>query len=301
MMDRTPRLASVMLALVLILAATTLLACEGQTITIEQSTPDPEGTRGLSAPVSTRPPIPTPEPGERVAFLPMSDGAALMALFDATGGGDWGNRDGWLYEIDLGQWYGATADADADGWGTALELRSIGLSGELPEEIGYLTELAELNLSNNSLTGTLPAEIGGLTNLEELYLNSNQFSGALPATLGALTALHLYDKQFEAEFSAALGPLSELDSVSIWNYRFYWADSYEPGLLSDPSVAAWIGVSTNNSEGSVTGLNPGENELHSVLPQQLGNLDGLTTLSLHFNQLEGEMPARIGNLTGPTG
>ena len=240
MMDRTPRLASVMLALVLILAAATLLACEGQTITIEQSTPDPEGTRGLSAPVSTRPPIPTPEPGERVAFLPMSDGAALMALFDATGGGDWGNRDGWLYEIDLGQWYGATAAAAA-GRVTALDLSSIGLCGELPEEIGYLTELAELNLSNNSLTGTLPAEIGGLTNLEELYLNSNQFSGALPATLTALTALtdlHLHDNQFGAEFPAVLGSLSELESVTIWNNRFTWADSYEPGLLSDPSVAA---------------------------------------------------------------
>lgn len=200
----------------LVLVALTLLACEGQTITIEQSTPDPESTRGLSASSAAGTPDPTATPRPRVVFPPMSDGAALMALYDATGGNGWSNDGEWLFNEDLGQWYGVTIDAS--GRVTALDLSGNSLSGQLPEDIEYLTELTELNLSNNSLTGSLPAEIGSLINLEELYLNNNQFSGALTASLASLTALtdlHLHGNQFGAEFPAALAGLPELESATI--------------------------------------------------------------------------------------
>ena len=167
-----------LISLTLLLA---LAACEGQTITIEQSTPDPDGTRALSAPSTAGTPLPTPEPGERVDFPPMSDGAALLALYDAAGGEGWNNRDGWLYEVALGQWHGVTTDPS--GRVTGLDLSGNGLSGELPEELEYLTELTELNLSNNALEDSLPAALGSLANLEELYLNNNQLSGPLPAGL----------------------------------------------------------------------------------------------------------------------
>ena len=102
--------------------------------------------------------------------------------------------------------------------------------------------------------------------------------GSIDAIDFALTDLHLHGNQFGAEFPAALGGLSELDSVTIWNNRFTWAESYDPGLLadmvglvalyesaggdswsersgwlSDPSVAAWSGISIGG-DGSVTGL-----------------------------------------------
>ena len=88
-----------------------LLACEGQTITIEQTTPDPEGTRGFSGPSGEGTPEPTATPRPRVTFLPMTDGAALTALYDATGGEGWSNSGEWLYNEDLGQWHGVTTDA----------------------------------------------------------------------------------------------------------------------------------------------------------------------------------------------
>ena len=75
------------LALVFILAA-----CEGSTIT--QSTPEPESDQRASS-GSTAPSRP------RVPFPPGSDGAALTALFDATGGEGWNDSDGWLATGDV--------------------------------------------------------------------------------------------------------------------------------------------------------------------------------------------------------
>ena len=47
----------------------------------------------------------------------------------------------------------------------SLYLPYSGLTGEIPPEIGNLTNLAYLNLRNNQLTGEIPPEIGNLTNL----------------------------------------------------------------------------------------------------------------------------------------
>ena len=48
------------------------------------------------------------------------------------------------------------------------------LSGEIPESIGNLTELVNLNFGFNSFYGPIPESIGNLTKLEELYLSGNQ-------------------------------------------------------------------------------------------------------------------------------
>ncbi|MEJ2126990.1 MAG: hypothetical protein P8X84_05740 [Candidatus Bathyarchaeota archaeon] len=39
--------------------------------------------------------------------------------------------------------------------------------GNIPSELGNLTNLHALNLHTNQLTGTIPLEIGNLINLEE--------------------------------------------------------------------------------------------------------------------------------------
>lgn len=54
------------------------------------------------------------------------------------------------------------------------------LTGEIPPEIGQLTNLRTLALQGNQLTGEIPKEIGNLTNLDHLNLFENQFSGEIP-------------------------------------------------------------------------------------------------------------------------
>lgn len=74
---------------------------------------------------------------------------------------------------------------------TGVDLSGNGLTGSLKAEIRHLTELRELNLSNNKFTG-LPAEVGQLTKLQVLNLSNNPFTG-LPSELGNLKNLKVLD------------------------------------------------------------------------------------------------------------
>ena len=49
-----------------------------------------------------------------------------------------------------------------------------------PARVGQLTQLARLDVSDNSLTGSIPRELGALTHLVELRLNNNQLTGPIP-------------------------------------------------------------------------------------------------------------------------
>jgi Leucine-rich repeat (LRR) protein len=59
----------------------------------------------------------------------------------------------------------------------------------VPSEIGRLTKLTGMTVSDNLLNGTIPSALGDLTNLARLLMWDNQFTGTIPSALGALTAL----------------------------------------------------------------------------------------------------------------
>ena len=61
-------------------------------------------------------------------------------------------------------------------------------TGEIPVELGSLTSLTILNLSNNRLAGAIP-DLSILTSLRELFLQDNQLTGEIPTWLGSLTNL----------------------------------------------------------------------------------------------------------------
>ena len=48
------------------------------------------------------------------------------------------------------------------------------MSGEIPAELGSLSNLTELSLSDNELSGEIPAELGSLSNLTNLKISSTQ-------------------------------------------------------------------------------------------------------------------------------
>ena len=105
-------------------------------------------------------PIPTPvlPPTPPPIRTPDTDRAALVALYDATGGTNWTNSSNWTSDSHLSQWHGVSIDAS--GRVTSLILEGNGLQGSLPQELGHLTQLQELGLGFNGLTGTLPPELG---------------------------------------------------------------------------------------------------------------------------------------------
>ena len=141
--------------------------------------------------------------------------AALEALYNATGGPDWVRKDGWLTDRPLGEWEGVSA------WGGRviyLNLPANGLRGELPPEIGQLTELRELKLQTNQLTGEIPEEVFTLEALEALWLYSNQLTGGLPSEVGDLTSLSsliLSFNRLSGPVPAEVGGLPELWDLKL--------------------------------------------------------------------------------------
>ena len=121
------------------------------------------------------------------------DRAALVALYNATGGPNWTDNDNWLSGRPIGEWHGVTTNAD--GRVTTLGIQRNRLSGAIPSDLGNLTNLAHLYLSNNNLSGPIPLEIGKLIGLKRLSLNQNNLAaGPIPvefANLINLEALHL--------------------------------------------------------------------------------------------------------------
>ena len=63
----------------------------------------------------------------------------------------------------MDDWFGV--DTDDNGRVVKLEIFRHALSGEIPPELGNLSNLTELGLGGNQLSGEIPPELGNLANL----------------------------------------------------------------------------------------------------------------------------------------
>ena len=117
-----------------------------------------------------------------------TDREALVALFKATSGEYWEDKEYWLTDAPLHKWSNVTTNEK--GRVTELLLAENGLNGEIPRELGNLTSLEILDLGGgvfdldeNRLSGEIPPELGNLSNLESLNLRHTGLSGCIPDSL----------------------------------------------------------------------------------------------------------------------
>ena len=100
----------------------------------------------MDAPIATDTPVPAATTAPPAASGSVeTDRAALVALYNATGGENGTLSDNWLSDLPLGEWRGVTTNGN--GRVTELDLRNLGLSGEIPPELGNLSSLEMLYLS----------------------------------------------------------------------------------------------------------------------------------------------------------
>ena len=251
-----------------------------------------------------------PPPGDVPPDLDGVEGdrAALVALYNATDGENWTNNTKWLTDAPLHQWRGVSTDAS--GRVTDLYLARNGLSGEIPEELGNLTNLDRLTLGSNQLSGEIPNELGSLTNLRVLGLEGNQLSGQIPVELGSLTnlsGLYLHINQLSGKIPAELGSLTNLETLKLDSNQLSGEIPEELGSLTNlrDLLLARNQLSGEIPEAlaSMTNLEQlglGSNRLSGEIPEELGNLISLRYLYLGSNRLSGEIPEVLACLTNLT-
>ena len=142
--------------------------------------------------------------------------AALVALYNATGGPNWTNNANWVSGQPVGRWRGVTTDPS--GQVVGLSLPENGLTGEIPSELGSLANLTWLSLNENQLRGNIPSELGGLSGLTGLWLHENQLTGEIPSELGnlsSLTNLVFWGNKLSGEIPVELSSLSNLEELDF--------------------------------------------------------------------------------------
>ena len=188
--------------------------------------------------------------------------AALIAIYNATGGSNWERSDNWCSDKPLDQWYGVRTNSE--GRVDKIELHG-NITGQIPPEIGDLTELTWLSISNsllpdNSDYGPLPSEIGNLKKLETLAIQGYPLSGKIPESL--------YD-------------LTDLLQLII----------ARPGHMDEQQISPSIRNLHNLQRCILRNMN-----LTGNLTPEFGHLFNLTELSLQGNNLSGAIPSEWGGL-----
>lgn len=191
---------------------------------------------------------------EITPHLNVSDSIALIKIYSAIG--PWAQA--WNLD-DITTWNGVTVTLDE----AANELRVTGLEvysgnglhGQIPVEIGQLTELRTLVLSGGPLGGTIPQEIGNLVKLEKLSFDSNDMTGGIPESIGNL---------------------KKLKRLTITN------------TFLDDTIPESIGNLV-----SLQKLFLFDNRLTGNIPRGLANLNSLKSAVFNNNQLSGVFPVEI--------
>ena len=214
------------------------------------------------------------------AQINTQDSLALVALYDSTGGANWGINNNWLTKAPVSTWWGI--GVDSNNRVDSIELSYNGLVGTIPSSIVNLTQIRYLTLDGNSLTGMIPTSIGNLTYLQVFLLEYNQLSGSIPTSIGNLTnLLHLSfaANQLTGSIPTSVGNLTNLRNMYLYGNQ-----------LSD-SIPSSIGNMTN-----IKDLELNNNKLTGSIPASMNNLTNLVDLFLYNNQLSGTIPS-LSNLT----
>jgi hypothetical protein len=180
----------------------------------------------------------------------------------------------WTTDIDECKW--SDVACDGNGRVTYLNLYYYNIRGQIPADLGLLTDLDKLSLEYNEFSGTIPSSLGALTALTSMHLHVNHLSGTIPSTLGALTALTYMDLRFNqlaGTIPSSLGALTTMLGLDLSKNQLTGTIPLSLGALT-----------------ALIGLDLSENQLSGTIPSSLDALTALISLILNNNQLVGTMP-----------
>ena len=244
------------------------------------------------------------------------DRAALMALYEATGGKNWTRSDNWCSDKPFGDWFGV--DTDSKGRVTSIFLQQNNLTGHIPADVFSLSELIALDLQYNELTGEIPAEVGNAKKLGTIKLQHNKLTGSIPESIYGLDNLYiveLWSNKLSGELSEKFWSMPSLEHLAV-------DDNKITGQLT-PAVAKakrlrWLGVGSNLLKGTIPAeitelselvyfstenhpvsngtITEAQNEISGQIPDNLDKLQNLYYFLVENNYLEGNLPACLAKM-----
>ena len=147
-----------------------------------------------------------------------------------------------------------------------------------------------------------------------LNLSSNHLNGALPAALGDLTnleSLQLYNNSIIGRIPAQLGDLTNLRELNLGSDGYSRLTGPIPTALGDLTNLESLILNNNELTGPIPAtlghlynlreLNLWSNNLTGPVPAWLYDLPNLESLSLGWNELTGPVPAWLGDLSNLVG
>lgn len=165
---------------------------------------------------------------------------------------------------------------------TVFDVRGNNLSQLVPDDIGLLTSLVEMDLVGNRLSGSLPSSIGILSNLRRLSLSNNTFEDSVPRSIGNLSLLERLNLSHNGFTSlpTTIGNLVNLRSLEA-----------QVNDLSGQLFDNWSSLELLET------LDLHDNDLEGPIPASLGKLARIQILDLSHNMFSDGIPLEIGNLS----
>ncbi|KAK5810876.1 hypothetical protein PVK06_026193 [Gossypium arboreum] len=99
-----------------------------------------------------------------------------------------------------------------------IDLSCNRLTGEIPIEIGNLSEIRSLNLSHNNLTGHIPSTFSKLKQIESLDLSHNNLIGRIPAQLTELYTLAVFNVSYNNLSGSIPSPKAQFGTFDESSY-----------------------------------------------------------------------------------
>ena len=168
-----------------------------------------------------------------------------------------------------------------------VELAFNNLSGEIPGKIlTGMKSLVKLQLccqKGNGLEGEIPKEIGSLTELQVLSLGANlRLHGLIPKNIAKLKKLYFFDLE-TAEYFSGFENLFNLSSLRYMHLSLAGLS----GTLPDEFGLYFPAM--------IECLLPGNNFTGNI-PSTLGNMTNLLHLNLARNRFSGKIPKSVGSI-----
>ena len=192
-------------------------------------------------------------------------------------------NDGFPPSAEAGKLHGVYCHDDDDGGIVyRLDLPANQLVGQIPWELGLLTNLTRINLDGNALTGTLSTRLfDEWTQLEAFWVYDNRLTGTLPAFFSTMTrSLDFDENQMTGSIPDTWGTLMPgLTIVALSGNRL---TGTLPGIFGSLVNLTYLDVSDNLLTGTVPSV-------------ELSQSTSLEILSLAFNsRLTGSMEQVCG-------